>query len=680
MFRIGPGGHGTITDFGTGTDVLEFRGGLFANLAAVRAAASVENGVVQIAVPAIRVPGNDDGTDDGTVHEGGTLTLRGVTSVNQLTAATVRTFDAAGDDTTLGPAPTLRGSGRADTLTATSATGTEIAGRAGNDTLTGNTGRDTLEGGPGNDRLDGFAGHDVLNGGRGNDTLSGGAGGDIFRLDAGSGSDTITGFDPREDVLEFSGGLFASLAAVRQQARIEDVLDSAGAVIGQNLRLILPGTASGPGQSSDTLTLEGISSVNALTARSVQTLDASGRDTTGTGLISGDADGNILRGTAASEPIDGLGGNDQLSGRGGNDTLRGGAGDDGLAGDAGNDQLTGGDGNDTLEGDAGDDRLEGGDGNDALTGGAGRDFLAGGASNDTLTGGPGPDRLNGGAGDDRFVWQTGDGNDTLDGGAGADRLIGGDGSDVLTGGPGTDTLTGGAGGDRFVIGPGQGRVVITDFRGTEDWLVLPDVPRGTDLSTGRTRDGDLTLLDVGGTTVELPGIRRLADIANRIDYNDPPTGQPVQITAVEGRPFTGFSADFFGYRDADGTALRLVEFTSLPATGTLALRNAGGGNPTPVLDGGQVRADQLDRLVFTPASTAGGSEISFVFRLFDGRLYSEGQSVTVTVVDETALAVPAMTFLAAGLVMMFCRTVTGMTLFSAMRAMTCWSAGPVGMY
>ena len=86
VFSVAPG-HGSdrITDFGTGNDRLLFERGLFADLEAVIAAAS----------------NTDDGNLEITLSETETeiLTLEGA-SLDSLTADSVTTLDANGDDTT----------------------------------------------------------------------------------------------------------------------------------------------------------------------------------------------------------------------------------------------------------------------------------------------------------------------------------------------------------------------------------------------------------------------------------------------------------------------------------------------------------------------------------------------------------------------------------------------------
>jgi len=103
-----------------------------------------------------------------------------------------------GEDTLEGGAgdDRLRGRGGDDTL----------EGGAGDDILRGDKGDDTLDGGAGDDRLIGGTGEDTLEGGAGDDTLTGGKGDDTFIQDFGQpGEDTITDFNPNQDVIDFGG-------------------------------------------------------------------------------------------------------------------------------------------------------------------------------------------------------------------------------------------------------------------------------------------------------------------------------------------------------------------------------------------------------------------------------------------------------------------------------------------
>jgi Ca2+-binding RTX toxin-like protein len=64
------------------------------------------------------------------------------------------------------------------------------------------------------DTIIGDANNNSLTGGAGNDVLTGGAGADTFVLTPGFQQDTITDFNPTEDVIQFNPALFANYMAV----------------------------------------------------------------------------------------------------------------------------------------------------------------------------------------------------------------------------------------------------------------------------------------------------------------------------------------------------------------------------------------------------------------------------------------------------------------------------------
>ncbi|MGE0222494.1 MAG: hypothetical protein AB7F35_03750 [Acetobacteraceae bacterium] len=111
-----------------------------------------------------------------------------------------------------GPAFLGTGNTLANSITA-SDNGGKLLGLNGADTLNGGAGSDWLDGGTGNDTLLGGGGGDVLIGGAGRDILTGGEGADAFRFTAtNEGPDTITDFNPLEDLLEFSALAFGFTA------------------------------------------------------------------------------------------------------------------------------------------------------------------------------------------------------------------------------------------------------------------------------------------------------------------------------------------------------------------------------------------------------------------------------------------------------------------------------------
>lgn len=79
----------------------------------------------------------------------------------------------------------------------------ELFGFDGDDVLEGGDGNDEVFGGHGNDLIDGGPGDDFLDGREGDDALSGGSGRDafVYYADAENGTDTITDFDPAEDMI-----------------------------------------------------------------------------------------------------------------------------------------------------------------------------------------------------------------------------------------------------------------------------------------------------------------------------------------------------------------------------------------------------------------------------------------------------------------------------------------------
>jgi len=130
----------------------------------------------------------------------------------------------------------------------------------------------------------------------------------------------------------------------------------------------------------------------------------------------GDADDNVLTGTAEADNLRGEGGDDTLSGAGGNDVLNGGDGNDVLDGGAGNDGLNGGDGIDTVSyasASAG-VTVQLSKTSDQNTLGSGRDTLSG---IENLTGSAFRDYFTGDAGDN-VLSDTLGGNDRFIGGAG----------------------------------------------------------------------------------------------------------------------------------------------------------------------------------------------------------------------------------------------------------------------
>ena len=95
----------------------------------------------------------------------------------------------------------------------------------------------------------------------------------------------------------------------------------------------------------------------------------------GTDLIFGSDDGDIVYSGADRDIVYGYGGDDQVYASTGNDVINGVDGDDKLYGESGQDEINGGDGDDSLFGGAGSDLIRAGDGFDTINGGTGPDMI-----------------------------------------------------------------------------------------------------------------------------------------------------------------------------------------------------------------------------------------------------------------------------------------------------------------
>ena len=116
-------------------------------------------------------------------------------------------FGGGGDDLVYGGGEddTLHG-GRGNDLVDGGGGDDVLYGDAGDDIMNGSWDDDFLYGGAGDDRMEGSWGDDFLYGGAGDDTLTGGPGSDTFVYPTRAfGKDVITGFDLREDKIDFRG-------------------------------------------------------------------------------------------------------------------------------------------------------------------------------------------------------------------------------------------------------------------------------------------------------------------------------------------------------------------------------------------------------------------------------------------------------------------------------------------
>ncbi|MBF9031176.1 hypothetical protein HKCCE3408_12300 [Rhodobacterales bacterium HKCCE3408] len=413
-----------------------------------------------------------------------------------------------------------------------------LIGSGADDLMTGDARSQVLSGAAGNDTIDGGAGDDVLLDGRGADRLTGGTGRDVFVLTNDSGDDTITDFNPAEDLLDLSG-----LPFLRNPGQITFTATATGAELAFNGRTtVLQSWDRQPFTAAEVLT-------RYLLNLSRIVVGASG-DTLTTGTHGADQ----LAGGIGGDRIEGRGGDDTLSGAGGDDLLIGGAGADRIDGGAGADtagysdagwgvladlefpganagdaegdiyvsieHLDGSDFDDDLRGTAGANSIAAGSGSDILFGRGGADTLVGDAGEDTLIGGAEADILRGGTGIDRAAYWTAPGplradlvdpalntgeaaGDTFDGiedlqgtdfaddlrgdgaanrlwgGGGDDVLHGRFGDDVLDGGAGDDILLGGGGADTMIGGAGRDRAAYwTSQAPVLADLLFPDIGLG----------------------------------------------------------------------------------------------------------------------------------------------------------------------------------------------------------
>ena len=384
-----------------------------------------------------------------------------------------------------------------DTIVATGYGGW-LFGGSGDDTITGSDKdsryTEVIFGGSGDDTIDGRGGDDFIIGGAGDDDLTGGDGADTFFFWEGHGADTIRDFNSAEGDRIHLTNFDQTITWAQLSAKITTVTDGNNVVTGVQIDL---GDWGG-----GTIVLDGITSVDDVTA-DMFVLDR----------IVGDDDSN--------------------------DTLQGGTSDD---------TMTGGTGADTFvfDEDSGADTITDfsatqGDKIDLrsfsqaitwdvlstkITVVTDANNVAIGVTIDLSDWGGGTIVLNGitSVSDvtaDMFLLHALTGSDDID--------------DVLRGGTGDDTLTGGTGADTFVFVEGHGNDTITDFSATEGdridlsgfdaaitWEALSakitTVTDGNNVVTGVQID----LGEWGGGTIVLQGITSVDDVTE--DMFDLPGG------------------------------------------------------------------------------------------------------------------------------------------------------------
>ena len=465
-----------------------------------------------------------------------------------------------------------------------------VSGTSGNDNLTGTSNDDRIAGVGGNDTISALAGNDTVDGGDGNDTLTGGTGNDFFILAnaPGAGVDRFTDFASGTDKIVLDGNTHPNVS---------------GDFTPNDERFYSAPGASAAHDATDRLIFD--------TANGALYFDSDGTGSAPSVLIAVLQPGGTLLATdilvegasSGATVFQGGSGNDTAVGGSGNDTLSGGAGNDSLMGLGGSDQLIGGEGNDTLDGGANIDTLDGGNGADTYVVTSGDVILDSGGVDEVRSAiswtlddglenlrietieffvegtgnalanviqGKGDDvRLYGHGGDDRMqadsrysIMDGGDGNDTLVGSShGFDNLFGDAGNDVLDdrldvqaagftagganfgGGPGNDTIFGGAANDGIQLGADYG-IDSIDGGGGGDFITFYSTSNGAvvNLATGTVSGGG-----TGSATI------RNIESAYGGDFGDQITGD-AGANLLSGRSLYSSSTALDGNDTLDGAA------------------------------------------------------------------------------------------------------------------------------
>ncbi|MDR2901974.1 MAG: hypothetical protein LBU87_02545 [Lactobacillales bacterium] len=194
---------------------------------------------------------------------------------------------------------------------------------------------------PYNDILNGSAGDDILNGGAGNDTLMGGAGNDVYRFDAGSGHDIITGEKGGFDVIEMGGGITPDQLSIHKD--MNDLLIYIG---GSSSLRIHNGLLVDSDYFIEKIRFEngGVEINLADMILGAPVYLTAGDDSV---ELRFDFDKTVYAGSGDDYVCDAMGTNNRFFGEAGDDCLMGNVGSDYLDGGTGNDILSGGHGNDT---------------------------------------------------------------------------------------------------------------------------------------------------------------------------------------------------------------------------------------------------------------------------------------------------------------------------------------------
>jgi Ca2+-binding RTX toxin-like protein len=275
----------------------------------------------------------------------------------------------------------------------------KIIATAGNDLIFGERGEDTIWAGAGEDVVYGGKDKDYISGGAGNDILNGGEGKDTYYYRNGDGNDKIVDTGENTIIIEDANGNKRTITNVYKtgaevwttaDGKVEFTHHSPWQLITEDGSTIELGENFQDGDFG------------------IRLLDTPANPVT-TNTITGNADANILRDTAANDRIEGGSGNDGIwAGNGGANWLLGGEGNDAIISydTSGADIIEGGSGVDVLAGGTGDDQVFGenkgemddiiADGEvaqsinqkgDLLSGGGGNDLVYGTGKKDALFGG-----------------------------------------------------------------------------------------------------------------------------------------------------------------------------------------------------------------------------------------------------------------------------------------------------
>jgi glycerophosphoryl diester phosphodiesterase len=174
---------------------------------------------------------------------------------------------------------------------------------------------------------------------------------------------------------------------------------------------------------------------------------------TGSQVINGTDDAEIIHTGAFDDVIYAGGGNNQIFANQGNNVIFAEAGDDLAYAGTGNDRFFMNEGNNVVFSGAGNDYIRAGNGNNKVYAGVGNDDIVLNSGNDYIDAGGGADIL--------FA---GKGNNTILGGAGNDTIYADAGNNEIDAGIGEDTVTvWGGGKNTFTLNVGAGSVTITGF-------------------------------------------------------------------------------------------------------------------------------------------------------------------------------------------------------------------------